>query len=51
MTLKQLKEIIEPLPPHAIVSLDGSGDLEDAETVYIEYKNNGLIHVILSNKE
>lgn len=51
MTVKELKDIIDPLPPYSIILIDGGPDLEDVETVNIEYKNNGSIKIILTNKE
>lgn len=51
MTLKQLKEIIDPLPPYSIILIDGSPDVEDLETVTVEHKHTGSVEIILSNKE
>ena len=51
MTLKQLKEIIETLPPHTIILIDSGDQYGDLETVNIEYKSSGSIEIILSNKE
>ena len=51
MTIKQLKEIISTLPETAVLLIDGSDEINDVETVNVQYHSDGRIHLIFSALE
>ena len=50
MTIKQLKEIISNLPDNTILLVE-ENDINDVETVNIQYHSDGRIHLIFSALE
>ena len=51
MTIKQLKEIISNLPESTVLLIDGSDEINDVETVHVQYHADGRIHLIFSSQE
>lgn len=51
MTIKELKEIISNLPETTVLLIDGSDDINDVETVNVQYHSDGRIHLIFSALE
>lgn len=47
MSIKELKNIISNLPEETIVLIDET-DINDVETVNIQYHSDGRTHLILS---
>ena len=50
MSIKELKNIISNLPEETIVLIDET-DINDVETVNIQYHSDGRTHLILSALE
>jgi hypothetical protein len=50
MSIKELKNIISNLPEETIVLIDET-DINDVETVSIQYHSDGRTHLILSALE
>lgn len=50
MTIKELLAIISTLPEETIILID-TADVNDLETVEVEYHSDGRTHVILSVAE
>lgn len=50
MTLEKLRQITNTLPADTIILID-TEDINEVETINIEYHADGRAHLILSNKE
>ena len=50
MTLEKLRQITNNLPADTIILIDEK-DINEVETIKIEYHTNGCAHLILSDKE
>ena len=50
MTIEKLKQLTSNLPADTIILIDGD-DVNEVESISIEYHTNGKAHLILSNKE
>ena len=50
MTIKELKEIILNLPDETIILVE-ENDINDVETINIQYHSDGRTHLILSALE
>ena len=48
MTIKKLKEIISSLPDNTVILIE-ENDMNDVETVNIQYHSDGRTHLILSS--
>lgn len=47
MTIKKLKEIIATIPDNTILLIEET-DINDVETVSVQYHDDGRMHLILS---
>lgn len=47
MTIKELKEIISNLPEETILLIEDS-DINDVETIKVQYHSDGRTHLIFS---
>jgi hypothetical protein len=50
MTIRELKEIISNLPETTILLIEET-DINDVETVNVQYHSDGRVHLILSSLE
>lgn len=50
MTLEKLRQIANNLPADTIILIDAE-EVNDVETINIEYHTDGRAHLILSDKE
>ena len=50
MTIKELMEIISNLPENTIILIE-ENDINDVETINIQYHSNGRTHLIFSALE
>lgn len=50
MTIKELKQIIEKLADDTVILIDGT-ELDDVETIEVQYHSDGRTHLIFSSLE
>jgi hypothetical protein len=50
MTIRDLKEIISSIPDTTVILIEDD-DINDVETVNVQYHSDGRIHLILSSLE